>query len=364
MSHKPFLSKAGFSLPEIILVVSVMAIIASLSAPPLIEFMKRRDIQVEENTQNEIVKAMKLYLADRNTLPADTSLTWADEVARYTNLSAQQIANDKWGKPRVYVRLVVTETFLGTPVDIFYVTLHSSGPNRKAEGGAATAGGETIANSGISTSSNNFDALTSTGWWKNKATDTVRIDSFVAAQPAVDDMMIRFTDYADKIAKYNTSLERLQRISEALEVYSTTKYNEAAIACMTVPCTPSAEKYIYYPRSNDGATNPASYYGSNTATDLTTYNSGNAIYNSDTDDTNRRTHMINLMRILGLPDEYCCNAMENITGTKNEVPFFYFSNPRPRTAAGCGTRPDPAVGRTLPARMTVKGINEDTNVCG
>lgn len=352
---------------EIILVVAVMAIIVSMSTPPLIEFMKRRDIQVEENTQNEILKAMKLYLADRNTLPADSSATWADEIARYTNLSAMQIANDKWGVPRVYVRLIVPETFLGTNVNIFYVTLHSAGPDRKAAGGAASAGGAVITNSGIAAATNAFEALTSTNWWKNKASDTLRIDSFVSAQPALDDMMVRFTDYPDKVDKYNKSLERLNRISEALESYSTTKYNETVVACLSpAVCSPTPEQYIYYPRSaEDNATNPSTYYPSIVNNDLTTYNSGNAVSNNDADDATRRTHMINLMRILGLPDEYCCNALETITGTKNEVPFFYFSNPRPRTGTGtCGTRPNPTTGRPLPARLTIQGINEDASVCG
>ena len=71
--------------------------------------------------------------------------------------------------------------------------------------------------------------------------------SFVAAQPANDDMMVRFTDYPIKIAKYKTSLERLTRLSNALETYSQTKYNERAAYCTTVTCSPEPEKQIYYP---------------------------------------------------------------------------------------------------------------------
>lgn len=354
---------AGFTLAEIILVVAVIAILVSLSTPPIIEFIKMRDIRTEQNRMVEITKAMRAYLADRNTLPADSSTTWADEFSRYTNLSSQEVSTDTWGNPRVYVRYIVTDTFLGTDINVFYATLHSAGPDRKAAGGASTAGGAAISNSGIATNSDNFSVLTDSGWWKNKSSDTLRLASFVDAQPALDDLMARFTDYPEKIEKYKASLERLDRIAEALEGYSRTKYNERAVFCMTTTCTTPAEKFIYYPRATSSG--PSTYYGANVESDLTTYNSGAAIYNGS-NDTTRRTHMINLMRILGLPDEYCCNAMETITNTKNEVPFYYFSNPRPRSGTGCGTQPNPqsttpALARTLPARITVENT---TNTCG
>lgn len=362
----------GFSLAEIILVVAVVAILVSMSTPPIIEFMKRRDIQNEQNTMAEIVKAMKAYLEDRNTLPLDSSATWSTDLAAYTNLSSNQIANDTWGQPRRYIRYSLTDTFLGTSVEIFYVTLHSMGPDQRADGGAATAGDVAIANSGIAASSNVFEVSTAPSWWSNKADNATRISFFASAQPADDDIMTRFTDYPAKITKYKTSLERLTRIGEALETYARTKYNEMAAYCTTVVCSPTAEQVIYYPRSND-AGNPNTYYGSNVESDLTTYNSGAPIYNVDTDHSTRRTHMVNLMRILGLPDEYCCNALETFTpagATKpSEMPFYYFSNPRPRNGAGgCSARPDPAAsgsaGRTLPARMTIKSNNQDASVCG
>jgi type II secretory pathway pseudopilin PulG len=370
----------GFTLAEIILVVAVMAILVSLSTPPLIEFMKRRDIQAEQNAENDIMKAIKAYLADRNTLPSDSSTTWANEFAAYTNLSANQISTDTWGNPRVYVMYQVPSTFLGTPINIYYVTLHSMGPNRKADGGSDVAGNPAISNStsGIPASNGAFASLTDGGWWKNKGNDQARVDAFIAAQPAVDDMMVRMTDYPEKIARYKTSLERMQKIAEALETYSKTQYNERVVECTTSPgadgCPNSdgtggtaPEKNIYYPRSlpSDG-TNPSSYYGKNVENDLATYNGGSAIYNDDGDPDQRRTAMINLMRILGLPDEYCCNALEVIPGEKNEMPFYYFSNPKPRTGTGsCSPRPNPlSGGRTLPARLTVESNNQNPGICG
>jgi prepilin-type N-terminal cleavage/methylation domain-containing protein len=371
---------SGFTLAEIILVVAVMAILVSLSTPAVMSFLQRRDIQAEENTLVEIAKAMKSYITDRNSMPAVTAVAancssappnWAVEFSRYSNLSARQIACDTWDRPRAYAMFQRPDTFLGTTIDIFYASVHSSGPNLIANGASASAGGAADSTPGIHINGNNFSNTNAgTTWWHRiSSSDDAKIDAFVGMQPAVDDQLIRFTDYADKIEKYKKSLERLDRIAEALESYSRTKYNEAVFACGG-SCAPAPENRIFYPRAaNPGAPNDsAAYYYSTIQDDLNTYNGGNAIVNAGGSVANhnaRREDMINLMRLLGLPDEYCCNALETYTpstGAKPiEMPFYYFSNPRPRTGPStCGGRPNPNTGGTLPARLTITL----TNACG
>ena len=165
LSHKLF-KNAGFTMAETIIVVSIMAIIVSMSAPPIVEFMKRRDIQTEQNTMNEVLKAMNAYLEDRNDLPLDSTTTWSSELAKYSNLSANQIAKDTWGNNRVYVTYSLADNFLGTPVTVYYATLHSMGPDNKAAGGATVAGGAPTTGTGIAAATNAFSALTSNEWWK------------------------------------------------------------------------------------------------------------------------------------------------------------------------------------------------------
>lgn len=367
---------SGFTLAEIILVVAVMAILVSLSTPPIIEFLKRRDIQNEQNMLVDITKAMKSYLIDRTTLPAVTALgacdgsaapQWATDLSRYSNLSANQIACDVWNRPRAYLMFARQEVFLGTTINVYYASVHSSGPDLVADGASATAGGAADSTPGISVSGNNFGATTTgTVWWSRITNDDSKLDAFVAMQPADDDQLIRFTDYPDKVEKYNTSLERMERIAQALESYSKTKYNEAVVACGD-PCATPPEDYIFYPRAASAGSpaDSASYYHSSLTADLNTYNGGAAINNTTTH-ANRRTAMINLMRMLGLPDEFCCNALETYTpspGAKPlEMPFYYYSNPRPRNSSGTcqSVRPNPATGATLPARLTITS----TNACG
>lgn len=364
---------SGFTLAEIILVVAVMAILVSLSTPPIVEFLKRRDIQNEVNMQNDIVKAMKSYLTDRTTLPAVTALdtcasgstqpTWASELARYSNLSARQISCDVWNRPRVYAMFTRAEAFLGSTINVYYASLHSSGPDLSADGASATAGGAADSTPGIHTSGKNFSAPTAgTTWWHRITGDDNKLNAFVGMQPAMDDQLIRFTDYPDKVEKYKVSLERLERIAQALESYSKTKYNEAVVACNGV-CANPPEDFIFYPPSSQGYVQ--ANYHSTVRSETSTANGGTATISAATNNVTRKTQMRNLMRLLGLPDEYCCNALATFAPTAGakpeEVPFYYFSNPRPRTSSGCGTRPDPATGRTLPARLSV---DDGTAACG
>lgn len=377
---------------EIILVVGVMAILTGLSAPPLMEFIKHRDIQAEQNALTEISKALRSYASDRNALPSDTLVAtntngWATQVARYTNKSVNEIALDTWGEPRMYVMRAEPQSFLGTTVNIFYASVHSVGPDRKADGTivAGTCGNATNACIRVAgTSVNGFTTFqlpvaAGTGWWRSGGTTAAFcnacVQRFVDMQPAGDDLMVRFTDYSEKIDRYNKTLDRMQRIAQALETYAKTQYASRVSTCTaytgyTPPayCTatgrPTTEQRIYYPRSSNDAT--PYLYGEqsdvasspSTPTDLYIFNSNTPIYNGSTELT-RRSHMINLMRLLGLPDSYCCNALQMIpgytdpaTGKPVERAFYYFSNPRARTATGgCASRPG-ATNLKLPARIT------------
>lgn len=367
---------SGFTLAEIILVVAVMAILVSLSTPPIVEFLKRRDIQNEINMQNDIVKAMKSYITDRTDLPpvptsspmdtcasGSTSPAWAVSLSRYSNLSARQMSCDVWNRPRVYAMFARDETFLGSTIRIHYASIHSSGPDLDADGASSTAGGARDSTPGIPISGDNFSAPnTGTTWWHRITNDDNKLNAFVAMQPANDDQLIRFTDYPDKVDKYKVSLERLERIAQALESYAKTRYNEAVVACGG-SCANPPEDFIFYPPSSLGY-NANHYYGT-VKDDTLDYNNSVATFSASTTNATRRTQMINLMRLLGLPEEYCCDALRTYDpggGAKPlETPFYYFSNPRPRTSSGCGTRPNPTTGRTLPARISV---NDGTAACG
>ena len=366
---KKLRTNGGFTLAEMVLVVAVMAILVSISAPPLYQFIKQRDTREEQNRQIDLQKAITAYLADTGQLPTDVisaSVTdpanWYNAIARYSNLSPRQIRFDVWGNERRFQMLDRTEVFLGSDIHVYYVTIISAG----ADAVAAAATGVPIQGTGTFTynsaaggSLGGFADASNSGWWDSQ---TDPISSFSSLQPGGDDMVLRFTDYPEKIQAYNGSLERLDRVASALETYSKSKYAEAVVAGDV-----NAEKYIYYPYSqtsaNAGAPDDANNYSQRVKNDVITANggSGSGIISSVDNNDTRYTNMILLMRVLGLPDDNCCSALTTFvdgSGVRRGMPFFYASNPRPRNADGtCGSRPTPLGTSntiTLPARISVQ----------
>jgi prepilin-type N-terminal cleavage/methylation domain-containing protein len=334
MLKKYIKQSQGFSLVEIIIVVGVLAILAGLSFPTLLQFLKQRDVTTERAAQLQISQAFQAYIAQNGNLPADSG-SWATELAPFTNLSPNQLLKDTWSNDRRYIMFQRNETLLGQSVPVFYVSVHSRGPDLRASA---------VANS-IPVNGNDYQAATDSGWWKAQADPTA---AYASLAPAGDDLMVKFTDYTDKIEKYNLTLKRLQDIGAALESYSRTKFAEALSAGVL-----GAENFIYYPPAQCPLTGSCTVdnwaeYGSNVKTDVATIQGGSQVLNMSDTNSTRRTAMINLMRVLGLPDTHCCSAIEtfNNGGTIQEIPLFYASNPRPRVASGCGTRPNPIIGNT------------------
>ncbi|HEX2859137.1 MAG TPA: type II secretion system protein [Alphaproteobacteria bacterium] len=356
----PLKNRQGFSMPEMLLVVAVMAILVTITTPGLLNFLRAKDVRQEETNQLAIRTAIANMIVATGDLPADTatgSAAWYNVLARYTNLSPGQIQNDVWKKPRSYVMLKNTQTMLGSPVNIFYVSIISRGPNA-----VAAAVSDSLGNTIVPVNGTDFAASTSTDWWKFNSTDPVAAFSALEAGTGSDDIMTRYTDYPEKISAYNTTLDRLGKITDALSNYASTKYAERVVACNVASppadCTTAPpEKQIHYPYGTDGGTttDAAGNYNATVLTATQTQNgtTSNYFYNG-TDATLRRTGMTNLMRLLGLPDEFCCSALEQT----NSLPtaFYYFSNPRARTgnpATPCATRyAISGSGSALPARIT------------
>jgi type II secretory pathway pseudopilin PulG len=373
----------GFTLAEIILVVGVLAILVTMTTPALVGFLKQRDIRAEEAAQLQIQQALASLLNDTGILPADNSTIddtspdfWAQKLAHYTNLSPHQIEYDTWGNERRYVAATVNTTMLNTDVPIYYVTVLSRGPDLKATAETAPDGTKLVSVD----NANNFTVANATkGWWKapNDNPQTAANFAQVGVPAGSDDLLFRYTDYPDKIASYNTTLERMNKVSDALESYARAHYAERVAECAprsdgdeTVPDDTSGhppgtdnchdfppEKQIHYPFSspNRGAADSFTNYNGAVITQTIKQTGGtNYIYNGE-DDALRQAAMVNLMRLLGLPDSYCCSALEKYTdsaGKLQELPFYYFSNPRPRTGAGgCGTRPTIDTPK-LPIRLT------------
>lgn len=315
-------TNAGFTLAEMVIVIMVLAVLVTMSTPAIYQFLRQRDRQNEENVQMEIRKALQAYLADKNILPDEDN--WAVDLSGYTNLSTDQISNDTWGRPRAFITFKDPYRNLqGTNVEIFYATIFSAGPDGKAD--------ESI---GVAVENNAYASPDSADWWKNAAGSPGPVQLFSQLSPSKDDIMTRFTDYPEKLERYNITLQRLDRISTAIESYAKNGYANKVVTCGSLPRDPSTgltgdatcdngapERIIYYPKSLGVAdTNDTANY----------YNTRVYVDNAQSD-SSRRANMRDLMRLLGLPDDFCCSALS--LGSDGEPkPFYYFSNPRPRNA--------------------------------
>lgn len=344
----------GFTLVEIIIVVAVMSLLLTMSFPALISFIQKRDEESEKLIQAEIAKAVNRYYVKNNTIPSDTASNnpgnedWYDLLASLTNLSGDNIRYDTWGNERRYVSYIETETLLDSDFDIGYVSIHSRGADREL----TNARGVAVNSSG------DFAPSTNGGWWKNRPNPT---NAFANLESDGDDIYIKYTNRQNVMGGYEETLNRMGSLSKALESYAQAKYLETMIA---EPTNDNIHLWIYYPRSNSSG--GLNLYGASSNTDRLVlsdmdrfdFGGDNQVANSN-NDTVRRAEMIELMRLLGLPDNHCCSALERDSNGEEKA-LFYFSNPRPRSS-GCGSRPGVNDPVKLPPRITTKN---DSNTCG
>jgi type II secretory pathway pseudopilin PulG len=357
--------RAGFTLMEAVLVVAVLAILIGMSMPAVLRFTMQRDDQTEANTLLEIKRAFQAYLADKNSLPP--LATWADELAAgYTNLSRDKMLTDEWGRPRALrVFTDTTRRVQDATLPVNYVTLHSSGGNLLAE--APASGGIGLTGTAFNTTSN-------AGWWNDPTPGTLAvINLFGSLAPGGDDQLMKFTDYTEKLGRYNLTIQRIDRISNALEALARTRYTSWVADCAARPRNASGLTGLAR-CDNPGELEAANYFPRAKAIEdaeagavtLWNYFDAAIVVNNSAGVARRRTQMVQLMRVLGLPDEFCCSALEVDAADGQPLPFFYFSNPRPRAAiSGCSTRPTGVQPKLSPRIVTKHNTSSTSNpTCG
>ena len=356
---------AGFTMVEIIIVIGVMAVLATLTTPAIIQMMQKRDQESERLILIEITEALGRYALQNNEIPSDNPANnpggddWATLLASYTNYSQDQLRNDTWGNPRAYISHEESEVFLSVDITIGYATIHSRGVDRAAEAGTHIATGSVIDGFRV------YGDRTSSAWWSNQANE---VQVFGEVESGGDDLMVKFTNYQIVVDNYHTTLERFRAVAGILGTYAQAKYTEALAFDNALPDghaskDPNVNIRLYYPPSLTQAGGDSALYSNYVQSDMANFSFGadGRVYSRNNNQL-RRDEMVQLMRLIGLPDSYCCSALERFTtgGESYEMPFYYFSNPRPRGASGCGTRPSTR-GDNLPPRLV---LEVDSNTCG
>lgn len=396
-------SHAGFTLAETIIVIAVMAILLTMAFPNIVTFLQMQSSQQEESDMLEIQKALRLYAEEKGKLPDFSSTddnSWAEELSAFTSMSANQIYTDRWDNPRLYRVFNTQKQYREGTMSTYYATVLSLGADRCLDTG--TVLGYTpnrtacVTPAGITKTISTFFGIT------DPVNAPLGNYDQLQADPNGDDQLIKFTDVQIKAESYNRTVMHLEKLSEALEVYARSRYNEEAsdygncvvtkqrfdaglagvtasdvtAACDTgrnptwtarIAAGRTPDNTIYYPPAvaSDNVDDNG-FYAPLVVEDIKSFiNSGNRdrVRNTTTD-IDRRADMQALTRLLGLPESYCCSALARGSDDLPK-PFFYFSNPRPRTGVNsCGARP--ANPPYLPARITVDYVSPGANgaTCG
>lgn len=344
--------KSGFTLAEMVISVGVVALVMSFAVPHMSRFLNQHTQRLEDFSHVNLREALKAYARSEGQLPPEEG--WHEELARYSSFSPEQIRLDQWDQERVYVLFETTQTFQGTPLNVGYATIISAGIDGQMQ--------------------------TPTDW--NQAdggdVDALILEAYSALDNESDDVLLKYTDNRVKVEGYIETEERLAAIGTALAEYANRLYSirqtendnqrQLNIANGTndpLP-HPDIDHRLYYPPSDavDGVADNATYDPTAVA-ETSNVTGGGTIFNGSSH-ASRLAHMQGLMRLLGLPDEFCCSALHyvEIGGARHQKPFFYFSNPRPRILATntCGDRPEGPfpgdVPRLLPVRLTVEVVPE------
>ena len=89
---------AGFTLIEVMIVVAITGVLASISIPNYIKYREKARIQVAITEMRFIEKEIVNFLTDNDGLPEDLSEVGMDKVL------------DPWGRPYNYLRIQASDT--------------------------------------------------------------------------------------------------------------------------------------------------------------------------------------------------------------------------------------------------------------
>lgn len=363
---KTFRKQKGFTLPEVILIVSVLAIISGMAFPDIALFFQRQQVEQEKLAMADIQKAMDSYARECRRLPAlennpqrtactdspsgaGMNLTWAEALASFSNMSADSIATDLWGTQRKYTHFIELRNYREGPVEFHYATVRSISGNQCDDTGTTATnpsplcviGGQPATTAQKTANRNEYIDRADPAI--NYEADWADINAYGTYAAEGDDLLVKYADNQQKIQAQDETIRRLERIVEALDRYAQGRFNEELLqgtACISellfYPPSwtnePAAHNNPNHPDAGCRAlgTSIASRYGTRVRFDVSAIR-GDAtefVNTTSADLATRTGEMRTLMRILGLPEDHCCNAL---TGEA----FYYYSHPGASVSGAC-----------------------------
>lgn len=307
----------GFTLVEVIMTLGILVAVLTMAIPDISGLFTQQKEKIDELNIADINRALSAYAKDNKRLPdpdpAVDDPDWADELAKYSKLSADEMRTDPFGTERIYEMYEDTsQGYRQGDLNIFYATVLSLGKNKENESYVEGEGS---------------DANPVQTW--SDATALANLDEKQAFQnyrPEGDDLVARFSDFNLKTELYELRLERMGQIVQAIEAYAADLYNKAdqaaQAACSTSDCGLPAR--IYYPRSGDPVLQDETdtdvpedqVYSQYNLDEMTNIIGKTSLTPGDLNDMNL------LMRLLNLPEYYALDPVTN-------QPFYYYSNPNP-----------------------------------
>lgn len=364
MTSAVLFARKAFTLAETLIAVAVISILLTLALPNFVTFYDFTAEQREQRNLLLIREGLNLFMNDQQRLPTAAE-DWAELIAPYTPLPVDQMRFDEWDRPRYYRMVTSNVTIKSITVPVDYAVVYAYGPDGEID--QAVMDNNWLGTMEPTGAQSPLAALTNVASYNS-----------VRGDETGDDNFIKTSTLFMRTAQVNESLRRIQGIYNALDTYradliARTK-TALAPAALGYPVgttmdsvsqteidivnfspeslSPTPDTAIYIGDATGAAFNPP--FPAELDDEVTSFLGGATVrINNTTDDAARLVSMQRLINLLGLPPEFCCNAIDGRA-------FFYFSNPRPTDGTPCGTRPG-ATGLYLLPRVEVF-VN--ANTCG
>lgn len=286
---------AGFSLPEIIVVMACLTIIASLGFGDILRLFTKQMVEQEKNDLVEIHKAIEAYAKNERVLPLDTNLCeeapdgatpenntmWSVQLSKYSNMTPDQICFDRWGRVRHYLAKSYEQDYRGGEYkyNVYFASVLSEGPNAAKD-----------------------------------TADWTTLTGFTTYNLVSDDLMIKYNDNDYKVGLYEETLNRIETLEQYLERYANAKLYAALSAGVT-----DYAKYIMFPKDGNSS-DPGKYFHHSDISGLDS--------NLSVETISEPFSATALTKVLGLPEYVGQNAISGKT-------MWYVSNPGKNRARPC-----------------------------